>query len=377
VPRRKYLDWALAGFFLICIALPGPVRLLGLEQSTLSENRELARAPDWPKSLAELWNLPSEFHAFWQDQFGLRQLLIRAHVRMKLALGLSPSDLVLLGKSNWFFYARNGSIDYFRHAEPFDERGLAAWRQSLEARRDWLAQRGIHYLVVFVPMKETIYPEFYPERYQRIRSESRLDQLMEELRTHSTLEVLDLRPRLLKDRSRSDVYDHTDTHWNGRGGYAGYDELMRRLSKWFPVFAQRKTRWNMIRWRPNFSGDLIWLLGAEKDIQETSYQFWPDSPWWSAVDIDFGLERPPGTQQLRARRGADPTRPRVLFFHDSFFDRILEALSEDFSSSYFAWQWTFTRAFVEHTHPDVVVQEMAETALVKDAPQEDLSDAVH
>ena len=62
--------------------------------------------------------------------------------------------------------------------------------------RDWLARRGIAYLLVVSPNKSTVYPEFMPPLYPRHRT-TRMDQLAEHLGRHvGGFPLLDLRPVL-------------------------------------------------------------------------------------------------------------------------------------------------------------------------------------
>ena len=184
-----------------------------------------------PTSLAEI---PVKFEAFFNDNFGFRKRLIHWLNAVKVsALGVSPSPKVVLGRNDWLFYG-DLDIPYYRAVKPLTVAQLEAWRMQLEERREWLAAREIRYLIVFTPLKSTIYPEFMPPAYNRVGAESRLDQLVAHLKAHSNLTVIDLRAPLLAEKARHQIYYRTDTHWNDRGAYIGYQEIMRALRRWLP-----------------------------------------------------------------------------------------------------------------------------------------------
>ena len=201
----------------------------------LVENRALASRPELKLDRAVLAGFPARFEAYFNDQFGFRKRLIHWLNIIKVAgLGVSPSSKVVLGRNGWLFHG-DLYLDYYRAISLSRRAKLAMWQQLLESRRDWLAARGIPYLVVFVPTKSTMYPEYMPRVYNRVDRESRLDQLKAHLKTHSTLTILDLREPLLAAKSDGQIYYRTDTHWNNRGAYAGYARIMEALSAWFPA----------------------------------------------------------------------------------------------------------------------------------------------
>ena len=152
--------------FFVLLILPFAASVLRMPDPwTLDEKRELASRPEIdPGNLAEF---PRAFDEFFTDRFRFRSLLIRAHnLTRVLGFGVSPIPQVVIGKRGWLFYGRENAtrnvIDYYRSVVPFTPAELENWRKTLEARRDWLATRGIAYLVVMVPNKSTIYPEYLP-----------------------------------------------------------------------------------------------------------------------------------------------------------------------------------------------------------------------
>ena len=101
-------------------------------------------------------------------------------------------------------------------------------RGRARRRDDWLAARGIAYVVMVVPDKVTIYPEHSgvdravagPTPYDRVaRRRSRAT---------GACTFVDLRPALRAAKAHERVYYKTDSHWNYNGAVVGYEALMRR-----------------------------------------------------------------------------------------------------------------------------------------------------
>ena len=84
------------------------------------------------------------------------------------------------------------------------------------------------------PIKSTIYPELMPRGYNRLNNASLVDQFMAHMKANSNLTIIDLRGPLMDEKARHQIYYRTDTHWNNRGAYVGYREIMNVLCQWLP-----------------------------------------------------------------------------------------------------------------------------------------------
>ena len=160
-----------------------------------AERRRLAAAPT-----AGFWQInkfPAQFEAWFNDHFGLRAPLIRLYNYLNVAgLGLGSTKGVVIGKQGWLFQGGDPHVREMRNAWPYQESELRRWATVLQAKQDWLAQRGIAYYFVVAPNKERIYPEYLPDSIVMVSDTSRAQQLVDHLRTHTTVNVVDLRPVL-------------------------------------------------------------------------------------------------------------------------------------------------------------------------------------
>lgn len=306
-----------------------------------------------------LAHFPGQFKYYLSDHFGFRNLLIQLHGRLMVqGLGVTSNQSVILGKDGWLFLANEGSLDDYRHADPFTPEKLEQWRTIFERRRQWCADRGIKYLVVFAPSKHSIYPEEMPDVYTRLSQPSRLPQLVEYLRKHhSPLQVLDLTQALL-DAKRGGVrlYQKTDTHWNDRGAWVGYRAVMDAVQRQVPS-ARVLSAHEFEPVTTICDGmDLAGQLGLNSVLHEKRLDLRPRIPLrLSHVEQDV-IE--PFTVDATAHG-----QPGAVVFRDSFFTQVLPWLAESFGRGAYFWQYGFSPDVIEAEHPSIVIQEIAERKL--------------
>ncbi len=234
---RIISDLFLVTLFLLAIGSPLAANLFGVEAKiSLDENRTLAPKPTLRPDLASVMRFPKEYGTYFNDHFGFRQNMVMWHNYIKYRIfGASPSSSIVVGNDGWLFFNENDSIEDFRQTKKLDDRTLDQWARVLTARNIWLRSKGIRYIVVFVPNKENIYPEFVPAKYNRIGNTSRLTQLMNRIRSDTDVRVLNLEHGLSEKKDVGFLYYRTDSHWNQLGAFIGCDLLMKELESWFPV----------------------------------------------------------------------------------------------------------------------------------------------
>ncbi len=365
-------DFTLIAVFVVLISLPLAGLVLGLDRAfVLEENRNLVARPELKLDRAALGSLPGRFEAYFNDHFGFRKRLIYWLAVAKVqGLGVTSTPGVTLGSNGWLYLASDAAVLSYRAARPFTPAELEAYRQTLEARRDWLAARGIPYLMVILPNKDTIYPEFMPAAYNKVNPRSRLDQLMGYMKDHSNVSILDLREDLLRAKQVERVYDVTDSHWNARGGYLGYERIMQALKRWFPLAAAvpRSELRAVVVHGPG--GDLARMLGIADRMPEERMTLVPRDGWHFRYSDDrFPLAARTAYPELTlATERTDAKLPRAVLFRDSFAAQLIPFLAEHFQRLLCIWDKDFDRAIIEHERPGVVIQEVVERALEQPLP---------
>lgn len=373
-PRWQQL--ALVGVFAAALGLPGVEMLRGVI------------AGDATPRFTSPANLAVDLEVFVRRHFGFRRQLVRWHDLASLRLlrssphdgsgftesrlhAMSPgpwSSRVLLGKDGWLFVAGGRPLESYRRTRPFTDDELAAWTAVFEARRAWLAARGIAYLLVVPPDKHNVYPEHMPATIRPLRDVSHLDQLLAHLASHSTVDVVDVRPALLAAKALHPVYPRTDTHWNAFGAWAAYETMIARLGRHFRGLSPWPLADFGVDHVEHDGGDLADALGLADVLREERVQLAPRRPRRARV-----VERhPPSaapTAVWRVTRHAEADLPRLVMFHDSFGFALAPFLAEHFAEARFHLYRSFDPALVEAHHPDVVVDEMVERWLVSRPPE--------
>lgn len=376
VPQRL-----LIAAFVLLISSPGMGLLLqGTHRlDDLSEKRRLASFPEWEWSQRSLRSFPVRFDAYFQDHFAGRRQLIRWNSLVGVRwLGMTPTSLatqqgaqlvgeklagastnVVAGKQGWLFFTGSRVIDDYRCVTPFTRDQLAAWAETLAARRRWLESQGIQFLLVVAPNKHTIYPEQLPRSINRLRDQSRLDQLLAELARQPGFPVLDLREPLRQAKRTERCYHVTDTHWNDYGAWIAYTEIMRALAHGRPELQPwERARFDLCKAdRPG--GDLAIMLGLQDLVREEWYDMVPRGPRSATIE-------PQSSDQPERLVTVHPVRslPRAVVFRDSYFGAVQPFFSEHFSRAVYSWTYDFEADLIEQERPQIVVQEILERSFM-------------
>ncbi len=370
---RRHADLVVIILFVAVIAAPALGLLLGLDRATISEAemRELAAWPQWSWVRRDVAAWPDKFQQYFEDHFAFRSRLIHWQTAVLWhLLRTSSSDTVIAGKHGWLFYADDGGFEDYLQTDPFEPEQLERWRLTLDRAHDWLDKRGVHFLFVIAPDKQMIYPEHMPDSLHRMRDDYRADQLIAYLRAHSTIDVLDLRPAIIAAKPTALLYHLYDTHWNDRGALVGYQEIAKRLHRWFPVI-QPLTRADFDSSPSTPSGDKTTMLGLVDRGKVTMPGLVPRRGR-SATIVEPQKPDPYGEDGRVATEIAGTTLPRAVMFRDSFASRLIPYLSEHFSHIVYQWQSDFDVDLVQQEHPDVVIQEVVGRHLYTFVPTPEL-----
>ena len=157
-----------------------------------TENRMPASWPQF-KGVGQSRDFITGIENYFNDHFGFRKRLVRwnNHWKHQLFRTSTPKE-VLVGREGWLFYSGDRMVEHWTRQATWTEQDLQNWRRLLELRRDWLHQRGIKYLFVVPPDKHTVYPEYLPDWMVKSSKPSKLQQLADFMKTHSSVEFIDL-----------------------------------------------------------------------------------------------------------------------------------------------------------------------------------------
>jgi alginate O-acetyltransferase complex protein AlgJ len=237
------------------------------------------------------------------------------------------------------------------------------WAQALSARRAWLADRGIKYLVVAAPDKQSIYPEYVPE-FARRHGPSAFDELLTRCARDPDLTVLDLRPALRSARPAGLLYWRTDTHWCGAGPYVAYAATATALGRWYPSSPPLPPTAFSVRPLFGDGGDLARLIGMAGRMPEGACRLVPTAPAHARPSAVLpAYQRDPVLAHVppAAWDNDTPGLPRVLLLSDSFADDCFcTSLAEHCGRLVRVGSYVGQEDLIERERPDVVIFEFVE-----------------
>jgi hypothetical protein len=354
-------------FLLMVFAPPLVMTITPAKAVSEIEKRPLASFPAWQWNIRSLIAFPARLNGYMNDHFAFRDVLVgcRAWVSIRM-LKTSPISSMLIGRDGWFFWNKHMLSEDFRGQHPMSASDMAIFLEGMRSKEEWLAERGIRYLLVIAPEKQTIYPEYLPEYLQQNKGRTRFDQIRASIAKGypglDPLVFLDLKDALLKQKKQHQIYYRTDTHWNFRGGLLCYEEMAKRLSSWFPDI-NPKPRWffQELVIPDEEGGDLLQQVNAHGFFREDRPIFHPQyvcAGRWPLETINasipaFGM-------------GCEEEHHKAIVFRDSYFNYVLPFLSEHFNEIIYVWNGydqTIVEQMIDTLHPDVVIEEFLERFL--------------
>ena len=279
------------------------------------------------------------------------------------------------GTDGWLFFSGDQVLDDLKGRLHLSAAEKQQFLQTAASKKAWLKRQGIAYMLLIAPNKQSIYPEYLPRHYQQAQKTSRLDDLLDQIKKPADSGLLDLRPLLRENRSKTRLYDRSDTHWNSWGAYFAYQQIMDRVQQLFPGFTGRRSFSFLPAWKNGSGGDLALMIGRRTSIIEQR----------PVVDAsDFTAVKTPIDQPLAALLTLPQLHPeytknsgrelRVLVLHDSFCNKLKPFFSESFGEVLSIWQYydldslafmnrARLAAVIKLFKPDLVIEETVERQL--------------
>lgn len=332
-----------------------------------AENRLPAAAPHL--KLKKLDTGLEELKLFLNDQLPARSFLVSYRNYMEYSLfGLihRPVPMVHFGKDGWMFYTGENVVEMYQNNHPYTEEELQKICNQLLKRRDWLRQKGIQYYIVFPHISNFVYEEKIGRKLRRIQPQSKLDQVLQYLRQHSDLKVIDVNAPIAEAKRKysKPLYYRIDSHWNLFGSYFAYKALIGEIRKDFPSM-RPPLPLDSIHWTVdvNHNGDLARLVSIDRFLDRIDYL--PEHPF---INANTTCPAPPypdylSVQPMVLQIGRDPAMPRMVMNRDSYSNYLLPYVSGHFSRSLFLWSPLFFPGVIEQEKPDIVILEMLERFL--------------
>jgi hypothetical protein len=376
-PARKWTNVLIIILFFGLLWLPTLDKLFNLDRSrSPGENRLTARFPQLQSpDLTGAQKFIVGLEAYYNDHFGFRKKLIRFFQNWKIGLYHDRSVYkIIVGQDHWLFWGEAQMVEHFLGTLQFTPPQLSAWQKLLEKRRDWLAQRGIQYLFVVAPDKQSVYPELLPSwliNAAPTNRETKLDQFLKYMKAHSTVPVLDLRGPLITAKKIAPLYLQNDTHWNLLGGFVGAQALVRTLAQQFtnlPPLQARDFTWTNTTF---IGGDMALMLGT--DAAEKNYFAFQPTPALPRLYSQENLLFPTawGNKRVLTQENPGGVPITIVLFTDSFGVSWEQFLGYSFKKTIFlADNRGFSPQLITASQPQIVVNQMLERFFYTEDPEQ-------
>lgn len=272
--------------------------------------------------------------------------------------GVSFHQDVIVGEGKMLFYMGNNSLKDYLGDVSLSAEELNRVKVKFSDAAGYLTERKIKFLYVVAPDKQTVYPEFMPDKYKK-GEKHRIDQVLAVIKDTGT-PVLDLTPilQLAKNLSKESLYYRNDTHWNAHGAFYGFNAIQQALGG--EVVPADAVYINKIGTRESdISGNFLNLKGLKED--EFIFEYFR---------ADAGVRKPCTDRKMynaKERNGSDMeySNPNgngksLLLFRDSFSESLLPYFTSIYSRVRAVWSYEIDIRIIEEFKPDYVVFENVE-----------------
>ena len=375
--QNKYQIYLLITVFIVIITFPViNAQIKIIEDIESSENREMVSFPTIDFSYLD--KFPSDFNAYYSDNFSLRSLLIQWHTIFTLDLfEKSPiPDKLIIGKNDWLFLAGN-ELDPYRGKNNLTNAELEKFKTEFEYRKDYLEKRGCKFYVLVAPIKGAIYSELMPDNAFRIYEKSWGEQLINYLEKNSDINTINLYDKFksLKQQTEHPLYYKLDNHWNAIGAYYGASEFLNSVHKDFPAVHSTPISEYYITKKDLNKGNILDMLSGighlKNRYKDTMFVMEPKKGTVATIDKPVGyacIEGFPYCYEYELnysiKNSPDTTKPKLLIISDSFGGGFFPFAAEQFSETikiFDSWRYQLNEPIVEQEKPDVVLLIMLES----------------
>lgn len=267
-----------------------------------------------------------------------RHTLIQNFRRFEIWIGDRVFTNALVGKEGWVFLTTDMTLRNYQKV-PMSNGDIKDLIYILERIDQEVRSYGGSFLVVVPPDKSTIYPQYMPNEIPLLGTETSMDRLVRQVETNSHIQLLDLRPALMRAAETSQVYYKTDTHWNCIGAYNAYNEIVTYFSDEYPFL------------QPHALSDFDIVYSEENRLD---------------ISVMMEVDVPENMMSVTSKFLPNPSSELdVMIFHDSFYEACLnEFMEPTFSqislATYKDIELAQALEMIKSEKPDLVILEFVE-----------------
>ena len=205
-------------------------------------------------------NFSREMGDYFSANFAFRKELVTLKgVLMEELFHSSSNDQVIVGKEDVLFY--ESSIADYTGKSGEDVAAVKAVARNLALMEKCLQDRGIRFCFTVAPNKNSLYPEYMPDRYSKNEDGRFMTKLDSELQREG-ISYVDLFS-LFRDSGKM-YYHKRDSHWNNQGAVLVEQTLLTKIG--FLPGTQELTEE-----RKDFTGDLDQMIRPKQMKKEWEF----------------------------------------------------------------------------------------------------------
>ena len=249
----RLLNGCFIFLFVLMLALPLVFLDLSPDRISVQENRTLANPPSFSDIKSNPGKFIHDFNEWFKDSIGFRDKLlaiykaINENKHLNNAVRYTDGQYVyLVGEKghHYFAHADGWMISKFQGEKFISDEKLSWLARSLNEVKVYLENKGIPFVVMFCPDKESVYPEYYPKSIKRGPEPIQLDLITNYLQENSDVDIFSIRQALVAEKDTYLTYNTSSgdlTHYNQIGAFFAYRELMKHINVYFPDIIPYKT----------------------------------------------------------------------------------------------------------------------------------------
>lgn len=359
--KFQKVNYQLNFFLLFMVLISTPI--ITSKDNRSRENRELAPFPNLDQNI---WKIPREFNKYYNDHFPFRNELRYIGNAIKYRIfNISPKpDAVRIGKEGWLFNSAKDVVVLNQGFDLYSKEELETIKNNLEAKSRLLEKHGITYYLTIPPMKHRVYKEYLPESIKQLGETTKWEQLMNYLKEHSSVRLIDPYATLIGLKKKHVVYYQTDTHWNKLGAFYAYQLIIDRIRMDFPNLSPTLQIDDfVVEMKVDSTGDLVGLIDMKNTFARDAYYLTSkDTAQKVVLKVGSKME---GESSYVYYEHIDKNQPKLLLYRDSFSEYLREHLAEHFSVSGIVWGHQLNDKRILKDKPDILVQELMERFIDK------------
>ena len=311
------------------------------------------------------------FEAFIIDHFPKRceMTAIRNEILLKAFASSGHVD-VGVGTHDWLYYLPIHVLHAQINSPSFSKLNLSLWVRAIEARQKFLADHGIKYLMMVVPEKAAVYPEYFAPGLKIKGGKSRLEQLQNALAEDKLVDFVDLKKGLVAHKSdKYALYQRHDAHWNLYGALLCARFMGEHIQRFYPEATFFNRADFPVTMEKSITGDLASALALSYQIPEMVPVVGLGDTETFAIakkDVPYAGIYHEGSYAFTQDKKA---LPRVFMIHDSYVRYyMMPMIAELCRDVQFHWTQEFPTAKILEQKPDLFIEEMAERHLFDTDP---------